>query len=354
MLLIFFIAPIQSRAVNSPVIVNAKWTLGPGEMTRYKIDFRSITSIAFSNDASVILLVAVPGMLPKFILFDAKTGKYLNEKTAKVSAVSAYAASPDASEIFIIADNTATACLLDMTSGKTGRSIPRPAGTVFIFFRGAHAVSYKKGQYVTRGYFLTGGKTTGKDYIVAFDTSGNGEAKISNLINAYELKKETGQNGVIGDIWLSANQDRVFFTLVSSSRMKLYSRNLKPASSPVLIDEGSLITGLNTDYHGNWIFYDLRRKELESFNKLIVSNSVGPKKISPGIGLLTRASISPDAARMLIGCILKKNSLDEMIYFAGSKDKWALHPLRVSGWSKPLAPSVYMLASDRMVSGVLP
>ena len=319
------------------------WTLTSEQMKRYNLEPRDIVGVRMNENSTRIFLVEHGYNLPcRLLIFDAATGKLIGGANIEARDVPTFVPNADGTKVFIVTDYGSGAMELDVNSGKTRKVWEKkPAGFRFMIPIGVY--TGPDGKYWTRGYYLdSAGKNAG-DYLVAFDTSKPGEAKVEKKIDITALYKGTGGNGTMRNLVTNRNRDVVGMVIMKSLReAEIYSAKPGSGKPPKLLDKGIRIKDISMDDSGKSIFYVIDNGKEVRFQK--VDTTTGEKFMFDKGEYMTPLT-SPEGDRILV-TKYPLGGAGQTFYFIDGNKKWKVSLLKVPGFEKGDNLGIYHLGRD--------
>lgn len=334
------IGQVNAQETIKPQIM---WTLTTEKMKQYNLEPRDIVGVRLSENCGRLFLVQHGYHLPcRMLIFDVASGKLIGGANIEARDVPTFVPNADGTKVFIVTDYGTGAMELNVNTGKIRKVWEKkPEGFRFMIPIGVY--NGPDGKYWTRGYYLdSAGKNVG-DYIVAFDVSQQGEAKVEKRIDVTALYKGTGGKGTIRSFVTNRNRDIVGMVVVTSLRdMALYSAKPASKNAPKLLDKGLRIKDISMDDSGKYIFYVIDNGTEVRFQK--IDTTTGEKFMIDKGEYMTPLT-SPEGDRVLVTKFPLGGSGQSFFFVDGNKN-WKAFPLSVPGFEKGDNLGIYHLGRD--------
>jgi len=321
-----------------------KMIIGRAMMKKYALEPRDIVALRLSGDGSRLFLVEHGYHLPsRMLIFDTNKGKLIGEARIKVREISSFAPNRNGTKVFIVANFGQLALELNVTTGKYRPIFKKMHKKGFRFMIPIGVNCGLDGKYLTRGYYLDSeGKTAG-DYVVSFDTSGSGPAKIKRLVNITKLLKSAGGKGRVTALSINEKRDKVVFVVTTSlNHATLYFANLKKSTSIKKLDEGMSIGDTCLDASGDLVYYVI---DYKSVSRLMNVNTSTGKKYMIANGSYIVPMASRDNDTVLVS-EFKMSPISQKFFFVKPRKGWKLHQIKFKGFVKGDRLAIYNLAED--------
>jgi len=319
------------------------WTLTTEKMKQYNLEPRDIVGVRLSENCGRLFLVQHGYHLPcRMLIFDVASGKLIGGANIEARDVPTFVPNADGTKVFIVTDYGTGAMELNVNTGKI-RKVWEKKSAGFRFMIPIGVYNGPDGKYWTRGYYLdSAGKNVG-DYLVAFDTSQQGEAKVEKKIDITALYKATGGKGTIRSLVTDRNRDMVGMVVVTSLKdMALYSAKPGSKNAPKLLDKGLRIKDISIDDSGKSIFYVVDNGTEVRFQK--IDTTTGEKFMIDKGEYMTPLT-SPEGDRVLV-TKYPLGGAGQSFFFVDGNKKWKALPLNVPGFEKGDNLGIYHLGRD--------
>lgn len=334
------VSQVNAQETIKPVFL---WNLTNEKMKQYSLVPRDIVGVRMNEDCTRVFLVEHGYNLPcRLLIFDVASGKHIGGADIQARDVPTFVPNADGTKVFIVTDYGTGAMELDVKTGKI-RKVWEKKTDGFRFMIPIGVYTGPDGRFWTRGYFLdSAGKNSG-DYLVAFNTSQPGEAKVEKKIDITALYKGTGGKGTIRSMVTDRKRDMVGMVVVTSLKdMALYSAKPGAKAPPKLLDKGLRIKDITMDDSGKYIFYVIDVGTEVRFQK--IDTTTGEKFMIDKGEYMTPLT-SPEGDRVLVTKYPLGGAGQTFFFVDGSKN-WKVFPLNIPGFEKGDNLGIYHLGRD--------
>ncbi|HXE71815.1 MAG TPA: hypothetical protein VNO81_04060 [Candidatus Nitrosotenuis sp.] len=317
--------------------------MGPVYLDRLQLAPNTIVGVRLSDDGRRVFIVAHRYGAPvRLLALDSADGRQIADLDLHQGVVTAFAPSPDGSEVFLVADYGAWAGVVEIPGGRLRQVFRTQPGTGFRFLPPVSLVSVGGGAFLTRGYFLEGGATRG-DFLVSFEPDGAGGFRIERRVDLGALLGRSNlQDGQLVGVSVSRDYSRAVWVVATSPEVSSVFAGAVGDLEPVQpVDQAALVGGLALTDDGRSAFYGavLRSGQGQLRHLELATGQV--KTLEQG--LFTPPALAPDGSRLLVGRVTDTPPAQEMLYARQSLG-WKLQPLELARWNREL--SLYVLARD--------
>ena len=341
---LFMLMTAQKADAKTTIKPEIKWSLSSKNMKKMLLEPRDIVAVRLSGDCSRLFILEHGYHLPsRLMIFDAGSGKQIGGANIKVRDVSNFTPNNDGTKVFLVTDLGSGAMELDVTTGKTRKVWEKKKNQGFRFMVPIGVYTGPNNKYWARGYFLdSSGKTAG-DYIVSFDTSKSGPAKIEKKINITALHKKVGGKGRVTNIATNLKRDIVGFVVTTGmAEATLYATKVGSSEPPTKIAKGMRIMDITMDDSGKHIFYSL---DDGKNTRLLIADTKTGKKFMISSGSYISPMTTPDGDRVLVST-LPMGGDGQTFYIADGRKGWKVFPLDIPGFEKGDKLGIYYLGRD--------